>query len=158
MIKEISIKGNAKRIALCHSNDGSKIIYTVMEALSKRDENNIEELIKHKRHIYFKNVFGQIVDEQAILLYGDIDINDKKDRVEIEKLKLINQDYGNWVPTSFNYEKNTITEINGIVKTYTTFNSILNFKYCHSLIGKPKKIIIYNVIGTHKKLSNRQWT
>ena len=28
-----------------------------MESLSKEDEDNIEELIAHKRHIYFKNVF-----------------------------------------------------------------------------------------------------
>lgn len=152
MKKEIPIEGNAQRVVLCHSNNGgNKTIYTVMEALSKKDEDNIEELIKHKRHIYFKNVFGQIIDEQAILLYGDIDINNKKDRAEIEALKLINKDYGNWVPTSFNYEKSTIIEVDGVVKEYTTFNSILNFKYCHSLIGKPKRIIIYNVVGIHKQ-------
>ena len=61
--KIISVLGKQQRIALCHFNNGGKKVYTVMEPLSKKDEDDIEELIAHKRHIYFKNVFGEIVEE-----------------------------------------------------------------------------------------------
>ena len=143
--KIISVLGTLKRIPLCHSDNYGRKVYTVMESLSKEDEDNIEELIAHRRHIYFKNAFGGIVDETAILTYGEIDINKQNDLNTIKGLKLINQDYGNWVPSNFNYKNATVKTIEGIVKEYTTFDPILNFKYCHCRLGKPKRVIIYNV-------------
>lgn len=156
--RKISVLRKQQRIVLCHFNNGGKKVYTVMEALSKQDEDNIEELIAHKRHIYFKNVFGEIVDENNILTYGEINLNKSADIETIKDLKLINQDYGNWIPTTFNYEEATVTTKNGIIKEYTTYNSVLNFKYCHCKLGKPKRVIIYNVIGKTKKDSKREWT
>ena len=154
----ISVLGKQQRIALCHFNNGGKKVYTVMEALSKRDEDNIEELVAHKRHIYFKNVFGGIVDETNIISYGEIDLNKASDIEYIKDLKLINEDYGNYVPTTFNYDKATVKVQNGVIKEYTTYNSVLNFKYCHCRLGKPKRVIIYNVIGKAKRDSKREWT
>ena len=149
--KIISVLGKQQRIALCHFNNGGKKVYTVMEPLSKKDEDNIEELIAHKRHIYFKNVFGEIVDEINILSYGEIDLSKNSDIEHIKDLKLINEDYGNYVPSTFNYDKATVKSKDGRIKEYTTYNPILNFKYCHCRIGKPKRVIIYNVIGKTKK-------
>lgn len=149
--KIISVLGKQQRIALCHFNNGGKKVYTVMEALSKQDEDNIDELVAHKRHIYFKNVFGGIVDEANILSYGEINLNKASDIEHIKELKLINENYGNWIPTTFNYDKATVKTQNGIVKEFSTFNPILNFKYCHCRLGKPKRVIIYNVVGKKKR-------
>lgn len=157
-VQEISVLGTLKRICLCHFNNAGKKVYTVMEALSKQDEENIEELIAHKRHIYFKNVFGQIIDETAILTYGEIDLNKDSDIQTIKDLKLFNKECGNWVPSSFNYKTATVKAKNNIVKEYTTYNSLLNFKYCHCRLGKPKRVIIYNIAGRIKQESKLQWT
>lgn len=145
--KVISVLGTLKRVVLCHSNNYGRKLYTVMESLSKKDEDNIEELIAHKRHIYFKNVFGGIVDETAILTYGEINITKQNDLNIIKNLNLINQDFGNWVPSSFNYNDATVKTEECVVKEYTTFDPILNFKYCHCRLGKPKRVIIYNIMN-----------
>lgn len=149
--KVISVLGTLNRIVLCHSSSCGKKTFTVMESLSKEDEDNIEELIAHKRHIYFKNSFGGIVDETAILTYGEIDLNKQSDLNTIRDLKLVDQDYGSWVPSSFNYETGTIKSVDNIVKEYTTFNPVLNFKYCHCRLGKPKRVIIYNIVNRERK-------
>lgn len=145
--KVISVLGTLKRVVLCHSNNYSRKLYTVMESLSKEDEDNIEELIAHRRHIYFKNAFGGIVDETAILTYGEINITKQNDLNTIKDLNLINQDFGNWIPSSFNYNNATVKTEKGVVKEYTTFDPILNFKYCHCRLGKPKRVIIYNIMN-----------
>lgn len=145
--KVISVLGTLKRVVLCHSNNFGRKLYTVMESLSKEDEDNIEELIAHRRHIYFKNAFGGIVDETAILTYGEINVNKQNDLNTIKDLKLINQDFGNWIPSSFNYNDATVKTEEGVVKEYTTFDPVLNFKYWHCRLGKPKKVIIYNIMN-----------
>lgn len=148
--KVISVLGTLKRVVLCHSNNYGRKLYTVMESLSKEDEDNIEELIAHKRHIYFKNAFCGIVDETAILTYGEINITKQNDLNTIKDLNLINQDFGNWVPSSFNYNNATVKTEEGVVKEYTTFDPVLNFKYCHCRLGKPKRVIIYNIMNKRK--------
>ena len=148
--KVISVLGTLKRIVLCHSDNYGRKLYTVMESLSKEDEDNIEELIAHRRHIYFKNAFGGIVDEASILTYGEINITKQNDLNTIRDLKLVNQDFGNWVPSSFNYNDATVKTEEGVVKEYTTFDPILNFKYCHCRLGKPKRVIIYNIMNKRR--------
>lgn len=143
--KVISVLGTLKRVVLCHSNNCGRKLYTVMESLSKEDEDNIEELIANRRHIYFKNAFGGIVDETSILTYGEINITKQNDLNTIRDLKLVNQDFGSWIPSSFNYNDAIVKTEEGIVKEYTTFDPILNFKYCHCRLGKPKRVIIYNI-------------
>ena len=149
--KVISVLGTLKRIVLCHSSSCGKKTFTIMESLSKEDEDNIEELIENKRHIYFKNSVGGIVDEDDILTYGEIDLNKESDLNTIMSLKLINQAYGVWIPSSFDYETATIKSVDAIVKQYPTFNPILNFKYCHCRLGKPKRVIIYNMVTKERK-------
>lgn len=148
--KVISVLGTLKRVVLCHSNNCGRKLYTVMESLSKEDEDNIEELIAHRRHIYFKNAFGGIVDETSILTYGEINVTKQNDLNTIKDLKLVNQDSGSWVPSSFNYNDATIKTEKGVVKEYTTFDPILNFKYCHCRLGKPKRVIIYNIMNKRR--------
>lgn len=148
--KVISVLGTLKRVVLCHSNNCGRKLYTVMESLSKEDEDNIEELIVNRRHIYFKNVFGGIVDETSILTYGEINITKQNDLNTIRNLKLVNQDFGSWVPSSFNYNDATVKTEEGVVKEYTTFDPILNFKYCHCRLGKPKRVIIYNIMNKRR--------
>lgn len=149
--KVISVLGALKRIVLCHSSSCGKKTFTIMESLSKKDEDNIEELIAHKRHIYFKNSVGGIVDESDILTYGEINLNNQNDLATIINLKLVNQDYGNWIPSTFDYETATIKSVDNIVKQYPTFNPILNFKYCHCRLGKPKRVIIYNMVTKERR-------
>lgn len=148
--KVISVLGTLKRIVLCHSSSCGKKTFTIMESLSKKDEDNIEELIENKRHIYFKNSVGGIIDENNILTYGEIDLNKPSDLNTIMSLKLIDPD-GVWIPSSFDYETATIKSVDNIVKEYTTFNPILNFKYCHCRLGKPKRVIIYNMVTKERR-------
>lgn len=149
--QKISVLGTLQRIVLCHFDECGKKVYIIMEPLSKKDEDNIEELIAHKRHIYFKNNFGEIIDENNILTYGEINLNKKSDIELIEGLKVVNQDSGNWIPSTFNYDDATVLTQDGIIKKYLTFNPILNFKYCHCRLGKPNRIIIYSIVKKAKK-------
>ena len=66
----------------------------------------------------------------------------EEDEQNIDKFSLLDTDNGGTIHSNFNYQEGYAL-IEGIAKTYPTFDIIEWFKYNHCLIGKPTRIIIY---------------
>lgn len=113
-----------------------------MEPITEEQELRIDKSVKYYEAIQFERKDGVIVVAKDIYLYGEVDFNNNDDLDLIERFKLIDED-GNWIYSNFDYEKGNFTTIDGIVKRYPTWNLINWFKYCHVLIGKPQRIIVY---------------
>lgn len=116
-------------------------IPVVMEPITEEQELRIDKSAKYYGAIQFERKDGVIVAAKDIYLYGEVDFNND-DLDLIERFKLIDED-GNWIYSNFDYEKGNFTTIDGIAKGYPTWNLINWFKYCHVLIGKPQRIIVY---------------
>lgn len=113
-----------------------------MEPITEEQELLIDKSAKYYGAIQFERKDGVIVAAKDIYLYGEVDFNNDDDLDLIERFKLIDED-GNWIYSNFDYEKGNFTTIDGIAKDYPTWNLINWFKYCHVLIGKPQRIIVY---------------
>lgn len=114
-----------------------------MEPITEEQELRIDNSVKYYGAIQFKRKDGIIVMAKDIYLYGEVNFDDDNDLDLIERFNLIDEN-GNWIYSNFDYEKGNFTTINGIAKRYPTWDLINWFKYCHVLIGKPKRIIVYN--------------
>lgn len=144
-----SILGKCKRIVLCHSNEGRNNIYTIMEGITEKQEAFIDELVNNKRRVYFETAYGNIIDQRNIISYGEINLQNPEDYRFIVEKGFVNSE-GNSVPSRIDYENAEIIAIDKMYLHHSTFNPIKNFQYCHCRIGKPKKVIIYNLKGgTH---------
>lgn len=113
-----------------------------MEAITEEQEHRIDRSANYYGAIQFERKDGIIVAAKDIYLYGEINFNNDDDIELIKRFKLINED-GNYIHSNFDYEKGNFTTIDGIAKTYPTWDLINWFKYCHVLIGKPQRIIVY---------------
>ena len=113
-----------------------------MESITEEEELRIDKSAKYYGEIQFRRKDGAIIAAKDIYLYGEVDFNNDDDLDLIEKFNLVDEN-GNWIYSNFDYEKGDFTTINGIPKGYPTWNPINRFKYCHVLIGKPQRIIVY---------------
>jgi hypothetical protein len=106
-----------------------------MRPITEQDEQNLDkwECI---------NVDGKRIDKKDIYCYGEINLSSNDDVEYIKKFSLLDTDNGGTIHSNFNYQEGC-TIIEGIAKTYPTFDIIEWFKYNHCLIGKPTRIIIY---------------
>lgn len=142
MRKQMNILGIKKRVILARFDFNS----IVMEAIDENAEKSLDKQSEKDNINYFFNNF--CLKSKDIVLYGEINLDDKKDIKYLEKYKniLCNPDaITNWIKSNFNYEKGTITSNNeGIYKGYQTWQFLKWFKYNYCLIGKPKRILIYH--------------
>ena len=92
----------------------------VMEAITEQQENRIDNSKAYYGNIRFERYDGTIVQAEDIYLYGELD-----------------------------FDKGNFTTIDGIAKQFQTWDALKWFKYCHILIGKPKRIIVYK---RHKRM------
>lgn len=113
-----------------------------MEAITEQQENRIDNSKTYYGNIRFERYDGAIVQAEDIYLYGELDFNNPEDVYNIEYFNLINPD-GEWIYSNIDYDKGNFTTIDGIAKQFQTWDALKWFKYCHILIGKPKRIIIY---------------
>lgn len=131
---------------------------TVVEMSELTDEEEIK-IEKNKDAILgvtIKLKNGCSFNCKNIILYGDIDFKSKADLryIKSKKTRLINLDSDqNILKSNFDYElggyrklykpatKSTHEEY--VDGWYPTYNVIKWLKYNHCLIGKPKKIVIY---------------
>lgn len=113
-----------------------------IEAITEEQEARIDKAAKYYGAIRYERPDGVIIDAKHIYLYGELNFEDKNDLYQIERFNLIN-DEGNYIYSNFDYDKGCFTTIDGKAKSFPTWNSILWFKYCHCLIGKPQRIIVY---------------
>nr|UVN01071.1 MAG: hypothetical protein [Bacteriophage sp.] len=106
-----------------------------MRPITEEDEQNLDkwECI---------NVDNKRIDKKDIYCYGEINLSSNDDVEYIKKFSLLDTDNGGTIHSNFNYQEGCAI-IEGIAKTYPTFDIIEWFKYNHCLIGKPTRIIIY---------------
>lgn len=83
------------------------------------------------------------VSKDAIYCYGEIDSTNKEDASAIFKFNLVNED-GTCIHTNINEEYRTIKPPRFVFST----NPLLVWDYSYTLVGRPKRVIIYrqNVI------------
>ena len=135
MEKKVNLLGIRKKVILCHTKSLAGVTYTVMRPITEEDEQNLDkwECI---------NVDGKRIDKKDIYCYGEINLSSNDDVEYIKKFSLLDTDNGGTVHSNFNYQEGYAL-VEGIAKTYPTFDIIEWFKYNHCLIGKPTRIIIY---------------
>lgn len=116
-----------------------------MKSISEIEEQKIDNSIKYYNTIRYIEDNGNIVPAKDIYLYGEVDFDNEEDIDNIEKFNLINTlSSHNWMYSNFNFEKGCFTTINGISKGCFTNDALVWFMYNYVLIGKPKRIIVYN--------------
>ena len=125
MEKKLNLLGIRKKVILCHTKSLTGVTYTVMRPITEEDEQNLDKL-------EYINVDGKRINNLS-----------SNDDVEyIKKFSLLDTNNGGTIHSNFNYQEGYAL-IEGIAKTYPTFDIIEWFKYNHCLIGKPTRIIIY---------------
>lgn len=108
----------------------------VMRSITKEQEEELDNTES-------TTINGNKITRKSIYIYGEIDINNKSDIDTINNLRLLNEgDSGNTIPSNFDYDKGVV-EYNDDIKYYPTWNPLKWFKYIHCLIGKPKRIVVY---------------
>ena len=117
MEKKLNLLGIRKKVILCHTKSLAGVTYTVMRPITEEDEQNLDK---------FEYLDIDKENQQSIYL----------------KFSLLDTDNGGTIHSNFNYQEGYAL-IEGIAKTYPTFDIIEWFKYNHCLIGKPTRIIIY---------------
>lgn len=147
MNKTICLFNTRKKVLLSRSDRQDYGVY--MEEITEELEKNIDKQINIKGSFSYMTKDKTLVNSSNTYLYGEIDLNNKKDIDYLEKFKtaILNPyDIGNWYYTSFDYETGNITKdkdknvflginfVSGFLKWF-------KFKYC--ILGKPKRIIIY---------------
>lgn len=138
--------GTKKTVCLLRSNTHA----VFMEAISKELEERLDEMKDKYGEIHYYTKDNIKVPGTSVFAYGTVDLDDINDLNFIDNLNIINPEP--WLPylsvihTSFDYDKGTITsDERGIFKITQTWNKLKWFKYNYCLIGKPKRIIIYEI-------------
>nr|UWI24163.1 MAG: hypothetical protein [Bacteriophage sp.] len=106
-----------------------------MRPITEEDEQNLDKW-------EYLNIDNKRIDKKDIYCYGEINLSSNDDVEYIKKFSLLDTDNGGIIHSNFNYQEGYAL-IEGIAKTYSTFDIVEWFKYNHCLIGKPTRIIIY---------------
>lgn len=144
-IKTWNISGLLKKAILARFNNGGRITSVVMETITEKEENRIDNSSKYYGAIQHELKNGYIVSNKDIYCYGKVDFKDEEDLNLIKRFNFTYDGGNNWVETSFDYDNGTITSINGITKGSPTYDPVLWAKYNHAKLGKPERIIIYKI-------------
>lgn len=128
--------------------DGLKGKFNVfIESITKEQEERIDKSELYKGNKEYIRADGTIINGNSIYMYGEVDLSNDDDLDIIEKFNLV--DDNSIIYSNFNYDKGIATTVDYKIKTYNTWNPIKWFTYCHCLIGKPKRIIVYKVRSKH---------
>lgn len=148
--KSYNVLGMSLRTTLCHTSVGKDKYYVYMEPITEEQEKDIDESAEYfKEYRFCREEFD--VQGKDIYMFGLLDINNEEDLNLIISNNLINGNDGSWIISDFDYDTGAIRTRDGIMWKYPTYDPILYFKYCHLLIGKPERIIIYR-----KKFENER--
>lgn len=146
MKKIINVLGKTKSQVLSRFSTEIRTPCVIIEPITEEIEDKIDAAIKYGGAVKLKS--KHIVTKNDIYVYGDVNIKSKADIDYLNKFKKIILNPYNmctFIPNSFNYEKGTYTEVDGVAKGSPFQSDYLAwFKYNYCLIGKPKKIIIYH--------------
>lgn len=139
-----NILGIKKRTILNRSNNS----YMYMEAISEKEEELIDESKKEFSTIRFKTKDGFILKPDDIFLYGEVNLDDPNDIYFINNKDILSMDpfMPMKINSNFNYEQETITsDDRGVFLVHDIFNKLDWFKFNYCLIGKPKRVIIFQI-------------
>lgn len=141
--KIINLFGIRQKIILCRTEIvKGKTIKVYMEPITEEQEIRIDNSIKYYGELRYERFDKTIITSKDIYLYGEINFKDDNDINQINRLNLID-DKGAYIYSTFNYDKGNYSTIDYQIKCSPTWNPIYWFMYCHCLIGKPKRIIVY---------------
>lgn len=88
-----------------------------------------------------------------ILLYGDVELNNREFIDCIRNLDIINSEDNPWYRTDVNFTTGVVDR-EKIRKWSFTTNPLTWFEYNYMLIGRPNKIIIYECPSSFKREPN----
>lgn len=150
-MKEINLFGIRKNgVTLCHFDNAKTRDLVVMKSITEHQEERIDKSKIYYGKLHFEDDDKDlIVEGHNILMYGKVDFNDDNDIDAIKRFNIINVD-GCWMYSNFDYDKGIANINDNKTYTYPTWNPLDWFKYCHCMLGKPERIIVYKYNIKHK--------
>lgn len=141
MLQEINLLGIRKQAILCHFEKVCDL--AVMKEITKTDEKNIDKGLRF-------NTGTQFIERDKIILYGEINFNNKDDIKLIKSKNLMFPEIvSNIVYSTFDYKSGIATSINNVYKITIEVDPVKWFMYNYCLIGKPKRIIVYKTTKSY---------
>ena len=141
MLQEINLLGIRKQTILCHFEKICDL--AVMKEITETDEKNIDKGLRF-------NTGTQFIERDKIILYGEIDFNNKNDVKLIKNKNLIFPEIAsNIVYSTFDYKSGIATSINNVYKMTIEVDPVKWFMYNYCLIGKPKRVIVYKTTKSY---------
>lgn len=141
MLQEINLLGIRKQTTLCHFEKICNL--AVMKEITETDEKNIDKGLRF-------NTGTQFIERDKIILYGEIDFNNKNDVKLIKNKNLIFPEIvSNIVYSTFDYKSGIATPINNVYKMTIEVDPVKWFMYNYCLIGKPKRVIVYKTTKSY---------
>ena len=135
MLQEINLLGIRKQTILCHFEKICDL--AVIKEITETDEKNIDKGLRF-------NTGTQFIERDKIILYGEIDFNNKNDVKLIKNKNLMFPEIvSNIVYSTFDYKSGIATSINNVYKMTIEVDPVKWFMYNYCLIGKPKRVIVY---------------
>lgn len=141
MLQEINLLGIRKQTILCHFEKICGL--AVMKEITETDEKNIDKGLRF-------NTGTQFIERDKIILYGEIDFNNKNDVKLIKNKNLMFPEIvSNIVYSTFDYKSGIATPINNVYKITIEVDPVKWFMYNYCLIGKPKRVIVYKTTKSY---------
>lgn len=141
MLQEINLLGIRKQTILCHFEKICDL--AVMKEITETDEKNIDNGLRF-------NTGTQFIERDKIILYGEIDFNNKNDVKLIKNKNLMFPEIvSNIVYSTFDYKSGIATSINNVYKMIIEVDPVKWFMYNYCLIGKPKRVIVYKTTKSY---------
>lgn len=141
MLQEINLLGIRKQTILCHFEKICDL--AVMKEITETDEKNIDKGLRF-------NTGTQFIERDKIILYGEIDFNNKNDVKLIKNKNLMfPETVSNIVYSTFDYKSGIATSINNVYKMTIETDPVKWFMYNYCLIGKPKRVIVYKTTKSY---------
>lgn len=141
MLQEINLLGIRKQTILCHFEKICDL--AVMKEITETDEKNIDKGLRF-------NTGTQFIERDKIILYGEIDFNNKNDVKLIKNKNLMfPETVSNIVYSTFDYKSGIATSINNVYKMTIEVDPVKWFMYNYCLIGKPKRVIVYKTTKSY---------
>lgn len=141
MLQEINLLKIRKQAILCHFEKVCDL--AVIKEITETDEKNIDKGLRF-------NTGTQFIERDKIILYGEIDFNNKNDVKLIKNKNLIFPEIvSNIVYSTFDYKSGIATPINNVYKMTIEVDPVKWFMYNYCLIGKPKRVIVYKTTKSY---------
>ena len=141
MLQKTNLLGIRKQAILCHFEKICDL--AVMKEITETDEKNIDKGLRF-------NTGTQFIERDKIILYGEIDFNNKNDVKLIKNKNLMFPEIvSNIVYSTFDYKSGIATPINNVYKMTIEADPVKWFMYNYCLIGKPKRVIVYKTTKSY---------